>query len=229
MGSELSNTSSKIDNCVADVIFYFIKNSCSRLELLMISHLSKKFFVFVDGILKDNPIIYVDFLYDSIEKKYDNISEFLIKNHYMLSKNCENLAIVNSNFCIFSLIIAYKDYPYGIIFDESSIIASIKSGNIKMFNFIYNRTSNQNHDIILENAIIFDNLEVFEKLGLRKILCNENLVRNLVKFNSFKIIEYLQYKLTKPAAFEKRIYEIAVSTNNQIVIDYALDNNFCLS
>lgn len=78
MGTQLLSKCVTIDGSISDIIFYFVKCECSKLNRLMISYLSNKFAIFYKAINFQSS----DFLHNSIDKKYDNISVFLIRMHY---------------------------------------------------------------------------------------------------------------------------------------------------
>lgn len=94
-----------------------------------------------------------------------------------------------------------------------------------MYKFITNRVTlspNTDH-IIVQETLKNDNLGVFKIIN---VSLDIGIVTDLFKFKSLRIIEHLRYKARPSRNFERVIYGIAVNSNNQIVIDYALEKNY---
>lgn len=199
-----------------DNIWYYITNFLQLDEIVILSHVNNNLFI-ITRQLKNMKSC--DLIYQTIKKNYTNVTKFLIEQQYNISKNTLNLTISLGNFELLNRMNIEKKY------DNEMMIAAIKSNNIKMVKFIKNRLGvNYVYDAqFLDEIIKIDNADVYKFLIGGAI--DHHRLTLFINHNCINIIESYRFN-SRRRSYERVVLQHAVNSNNQIMMDYCLDNDY---
>jgi hypothetical protein len=166
-------------------------------------------------------LILTDFLLDSIEHAYTDVSIFLINNNYKISSKAKNTAIRLNQFTVID-----KMLKVGMLLDEQSIQAAIQSNNIKMVRYIDNRIKPEINirDLYCKDIAMVDNVDIYKHYWCMSPLIISEL-NILFDYKSVNILEFMRWQY-KRRDFEQYCLQYARLTNNLDILNYFNDNDY---
>lgn len=195
-------------------IWYYITTFLDLDVIIVLSHVNAILFT-ITRAYKNK--VHCDLIYNTLNKGYNNVTNFFINQQYNISSDSILLAIKMSHF----------EFLNRIDFNKLTIdflILAIHSNNIKMVKFIKKRLKRT----FCEEDVIYDILLV-DNLDIYKFLIGGTLyyvqLQRLVDYNCFNIIESYRFG-TNRRDFEIAVVNHANHTNNRFMIQYCIENDY---
>jgi hypothetical protein len=199
-----------------DDIWYYITQFLDFDVIIVLSHVNVNLFK-ITRAYKNK--VCCDLIYNTLNKRYNDVTNFFIKQQYDVSLNSVNLAIKINHFEFLNRI----DFNKKLTID--SLKSAIQSNNIKMVKFIKNKLKHIHfsEENVVHDILCVDNPDIYKFL-IKGSLHHDQLQR-LINYNCFNIIELYRFGNSR-RGFEAAVVLHANHTNNHFMIQYCIENDY---